>query len=286
MSSLMIAAIVLVFVFSGSMFGMWLSYRLPEHHRSAESRDAVKLATGMLSVLAALVLGLLIASVKNSFDSTDSEIRHFAATLILLNETLSDYGPETATARQMLRGYTARALADNWPEGSATPVQMEDVGSGGLLDGVRAAVLGLRGGDPSHASLRGEASSLVEDALKTRWLLIERSGSSIQTLFLEILIVWITLIFISFGYNAPRNATVATTFGLSAAALAGCIFLIVEMDTPFQGWITVSSTPMRDALAHMDPQRTDLRAPSGLSSVAKTAKLTSALDPGAPQERR
>jgi len=253
MPSLMIAAIVLACVFSGSLFGMWLSYLLPEHHRSAESRDAVKLATGMLSVLAALVLGLLIASVKNSFDSTDSEIRHFAATLILLNETLSDYGAETAPARQKLRRYTARALKDNWPEGSATPVQMEDVGSGELLDGVRSAVLGLPGGDPSHATLRAEAASLVEDALKTRWLLIERAGSSIQTLFLEILIVWITLIFISFGYNAPRNATVATTFVLSAAALAGCIFLIVEMDTPFEGLITVSSTPMRDALAHMKP---------------------------------
>jgi hypothetical protein len=253
MSSLTIAAIVLVCVFSGSLFGMWLSYRLPEHHRTAESRDAVKLATGMLSVLAALVLGLLIASVKNSFDSTDSEIRHFAATLLLLNDTLSDYGPETVPARQMLRGYTVRALEDNWPAKSSTPVQMEDVEAGMLLDGVRSAVLGLPGGDARRAALRAEAAFLVEDALKTRWLLIERAGSSIQPLFMDILVVWITLIFLSFGYNAPRNATVLTTFVLSAAALAGCIFLIVEMDTPFEGLITVSSTSMRNALAHMSP---------------------------------
>jgi hypothetical protein len=253
MSSLTIAAIVSGCVFSGSLLGMWLSYCLPEHHRSAESRDAVKLATGMLSVLAALVLGLLIASVKNSFDNTDSEIRHFAATLILLNQTLADYGPETAEARQMLRSYTVHALADNWPEKGATPIRMEDVEAGKLLDGVRNAVLGLSGGDPRRAALRAEAASLAEDALKTRWLLIERAGSSIQTLFLEILIIWITLIFISFGYNAPRNATVTATFILSAAALAGCIFLIVEMDSPFEGLITVSSTPMHDALSHMSP---------------------------------
>jgi hypothetical protein len=251
MSSLTTAAIVIGCVFSGSLLGMWLSYCLPEHHRSAESRDAVKLATGMLSVLAALVLGLLIASVKNSFDNTDSEIRHFAATLILLNRTLSDYGPETAEARQMLRRYTGRALEDNWPEKGATPVRMEDVEAGGMLDGVQNVVLGLSGEDGRNAALRAEAASLVEEALKTRWLLIERAGSSIQPLFLEILIVWITLIFVSFGYNAPRNATVATTFVLSAVALAGCIFLIVEMDTPFEGLITVSSAPMRNALAHM-----------------------------------
>jgi uncharacterized membrane protein len=253
MSSLTIAAIVLCCVLAGSLIGMWLSYRLPEPHRSAASHDAIKLATGMLSVLAALVLGLLIASVKNSFDTTDTQIRQFAATLILLNQTLADYGTETAEARGMLRRYTDRALADNWPEDKAAPIRMEDVEAGKLLDGARSAILALPAGDPRREALRSGAASLVDDALKTRWLLIERAESSIQPLFLEILIAWITLIFVSFGYNAPRNATVAGSFFLSAVALAACIFLIVEMDTPFEGKITVSSMPMRNALAHMSP---------------------------------
>jgi len=254
MSSLAITAIVLACVLAGSLLGMWLGCRLPEPHQSAASHDAVKLATGMLSVLAALVLGLLIAGVKNSFDTTDTQIRQFAATLILLNQTLADYGRETAEPRAMLRNYTARALADNWPEDKAAPIKMEDVEAGKLLNNVRAAVLDLPSGSPRRDTLRADAVSLVEDALKTRWLLIERAESSIQPLFLEILIAWITLIFISFGYTAPRNATVATSFFLSAAALAACIFLIVEMDTPFEGLLTVSSMPMRNALAHMIAQ--------------------------------
>lgn len=254
MSSLTIAAVVFACVIAGSSLGMWLGIRLPEPHRNSESRDAVKLATGMLSVLAALVLGLLIASVKNSFDTTDAQIRQFAATLILLNQTLLDYGPETAEPRSMLRDYTARALADNWPEGKATPIRMEDQQAGNLLNGIRTAVLRLPGGSPRRDTLRADAASLVGDALKTRWLLIERAESSIQPLFLEILIAWITLIFVSFGYNAPHNATVLMTFLLSGGALAACIFLIVEMDTPFEGLINVSSMPMRNALAHMTPQ--------------------------------
>jgi hypothetical protein len=255
MFSLLTAAVVFAVVFAGAMLGQWVSARLPEHHRSSESHDAVKLTTGMISVLAALVLGLLTASVKNAFDATDSQVRQFASTLILLNETLKDYGDETAAARNQLRRYTARALDDNWPQESSsavkTPVRMEDVEAGELLDGVRLAVLGLPGGDLRRDGLRQEAASLVGTALQTRWLLIERAGTSIQPLLLEILVVWITLIFISFGYNAPRNATVATALFLGAAALAGCLFLIVEMDAPFEGLINISSTPMRSALAHM-----------------------------------
>jgi hypothetical protein len=100
--------------------------------------------------------------------------------------------------------------------------------------------------------LRADAAALVETALQTRWLLIERAGTSMQPLLLEILIAWITLIFLSFGYHAPRNATATAAFILGAAALAGCILLIIEMDSPFEGLITISSMPIRDALAHMN----------------------------------
>ena len=131
------------------------------------------------------------------------------------------------------------------------PVQMEDLQSGALLNGVRLAVLALPGGDPRRDGLRNAAISLVDNALRTRWLLIERAGTSIQPLLLQILVVWITLIFISFGYNAPRNTTVTIALLLGAAALAACIFIIVEMDSPFEYLITVSSAPMHDALAHM-----------------------------------
>lgn len=251
MSSLTITAIVLCCLIAGSLLGLWFGARLPEPYRSPESRDAIKLATELLSVFAALVLGLLIASTKSAFDTTDAQIRQFATTLILLHQTLADYGPETAEPRMMLRSYTARALADNWQGDRASPKEIEDVEAGKLLVGVRTAILGLPGGSPRRDALRTEAASMIEDALKMRLLLVERPESSINPLFLEILIAWIALIFLSFGYTAPRNATVVTTLFLSAIALAACIFLIVEMDAPFEGLIRVSSAPMRSALAHM-----------------------------------
>ena len=64
-------------------------------------------------------------------------------------------------------------------------VRMEDVESGKLLDRVRIAVLALSGGDARLEGLLSEASSLAETALQTRWLLIERAGTSIQPLLLK-----------------------------------------------------------------------------------------------------
>jgi hypothetical protein len=251
MDSYLLASIVFVCVFAGSLLGLWLNAWLPEPHRSPASHDAIKLGTGMVSVLASLVLGLLIASIKNSFDTTDGQIRTFAADLILLDQTLRDYGADTDSARSLLRGYTARAIEDQWPEETGAPVRMEDGESWRLLHDARLAIIDLPADDPHHAALRGAALTLMDGIVQTRWLLIERAESSIQPAFMVILIAWIVLIFVSFGYNAPINATVITAFLICAAALAACLFIITEMDTPFSGLIVVSSHAMRDALAHM-----------------------------------
>lgn len=251
MDSYFVASIVFVCVFAGSLVGLCLNVWLPEKHRSPASHDAIKLGTGMISVLASLVLGLLTASIKNSFDTTDGQMRSFAANLILLDQTLRDYGPETGQARQLVRTYTQQSIEDHWPQQAEHPVQMENTSSGRALDNARLAIVSLPTDNPSRAVLRDSALKLMDSALQTRWLLIERAESSIQPVFMVILIAWITLIFVSFGYNAPPNATVITAFFICAVALSACLFMIVEMDGPFDGLIVVSSHAMRDALAHM-----------------------------------
>jgi hypothetical protein len=253
MNSYLVASIVFGCVFLASLVGMSLNAVLPENHRSQASHDVIKLSTGMISVLASLVLGLLIASVKESFDTADTQMRNFAANLILLDQTLRDWGPETAKARGLLRDYTARSIEDHWPAESDHAFVMENRESGNVLNAARLAILQLIPNDPLHHDLRESAVTLMEGVLQTRWLLIEHAESSIEPVFLVILVTWITLIFVSFGYNAPVNATVVISFLICAGALAACLFVIVEMDGPFDGVIAISSRPMRDALAHMTP---------------------------------
>ena len=185
MDSYLVASIVFACVFLGSLVGLCLNSFLPEHHRSQASHDAIKLGTGMLSVLASLVLGLLIASIKSSFDTTDSQMRNFATELILLDQALRDYGPETAQARDVLRAYTARAIEDQWPRERTTPVQTEDSGAGKALNNAQLAILALHPETSQQRLLRDSALKLFSTVLETRWLLIERSESSIQPILIE-----------------------------------------------------------------------------------------------------
>jgi hypothetical protein len=89
------------------------------------------------------------------------------------------------------------------------------------------------------------------NAVETRWLLFVGHGSSVQGVFLFVVVFWITMIFASFGLSAPRNATVVAVLFVSALSVAGALFLILEMDDPYEGLIKLPSAPYRYTLAHL-----------------------------------
>jgi hypothetical protein len=95
MSSMAISSIVFACVFGGAMLGMFIRAILPQHHLRSDSKDVVKLGMGIVATLSALVLGLLIASAKGSYDAQSAELTQMSAKIILLDRLLAHYGPET-----------------------------------------------------------------------------------------------------------------------------------------------------------------------------------------------
>src|SRR5450756_62828 len=153
MTSITASILVTACVFGGGLIGLYCHRLLPAHHLSKETQEVIKLSTGMLSVLASLVLGLLIATAKTSYDTTDRSIRSYAAELALLNETLRDYGGEASKPRDLLRSYTERLLQDGWPTNGTRPAMLEDDVSRTLLEHVRQAIRALKPVDDGQLTL-------------------------------------------------------------------------------------------------------------------------------------
>ncbi len=248
MSPLAVSGIVFACVFGGALLGAFLRTVLPEHHLSSESRDTVKLGMGLIATMAALVLGLLIASAQSSFDTERSEFTQISANVILLDRVLAHYGPETKEARELLRRAVTRTLNQIWPEDSSHPRQLEPAaGTEGLYDKIQE----LSPQTEAQRSLQSQALSLAMNLGQTRWLMFEQESRSIPMPFLVMLVFWITIIFVSFGLFAPTNATVIVTLFVCALSVSGAIFLILELQQPFGGVIQISSVPLRNALAHL-----------------------------------
>ena len=80
------------------------------------------------------------------------------------------------------------------------------------------------------------------------WLLTTQNNSAIRWQTLAILVFWLTMIFVSFGYSAPQNATVIATLFVCSLSIAGAMYLLVQLDQPYSGYIKVSSAPWRAAI--------------------------------------
>jgi hypothetical protein len=247
MNSLEISFITLAVVFGGALLGIALRSILPENHLAGDSRDVVKLGMGLIATMAALVLGLLIASAKTSFDTQNSELTEMSSRMVLLDRILAHYGPEAQDARAVLRGSVTDAL-DAVTSRDPGALQFGTSTNGELLyDKIQR----LSPKDDAQRSMQSQALNIMIGLGQTRWLLAAQRGNSVSLPLLAVLVSWLAIIFISFGLFAPPNLTVIVSLLVSAVSVSGAIFLILEMYSPYAGLIHVSGAPLRAALAHL-----------------------------------
>jgi hypothetical protein len=249
MSSFAISVLVFACVFGGALLGMFLRRTLPEHHLSAESKSTVNVGIALISTMTALVLGLLVASAASSYNAQKDELTQVSAKFAMLDRLLAHYGPETKETRDMLRSKVAGMLDQIWPHERSRGSQSAPttLGAEALYDQIQQ----LSPQNDSQRFIKGEALSVAVDIGKTRWLMFEQGSVPIPTAFLVVVVFWLTVVFTSYGLYAPRNPTVMVTLFLCALSVAGAILLVLELYTPFEGLIQISSAPLRNALAQL-----------------------------------
>lgn len=243
MSPINISAIIFFCIFGSGLLGMWLGSILPENHLNAETKDVVKLGVGLVGTMAALLLGLLVASAKSSYDARNTELMQLSANTILLDRALAHYGPGTEEIRQTLKLTTARTIDQIWSKnGAALPSQS---GAGVLFDKLQQ----LEPKTDAQRAIQSQAQSTMISIGQTQLLLFAQSSSSISTPFLVVVVFWLSVLFVSFGLFAPRNGTAIATLLIAAISVAGALLLILELDQPFSGLIQIPETPLRNALS-------------------------------------
>jgi hypothetical protein len=249
MSALTLSGTIFVLTLAGIFLGTLLRRSLPEHHLNEHAKDVVRLGVGLIATIAALVLGLLIASAKDSFDRQTSQIRKITADLILLDNILAQYGPEARPVRERIRT-TVGPFADRlWREKEAStraPFETD-----GTAEQVYLEIQKLSPHDNVQRSLQSRAVQISNDLAQVRFLLFVESENLIPTPFLAVLAFWLMIIFASFGLFSPLNATVVTSLCLFALSAACSIFLILELSRPFTGLMSISSAPLRNALENI-----------------------------------
>lgn len=252
MHSIVVAAIVFGSALGGALCGMLLQRILPDTYLQQETKEIVRLGTGLIATMAALVLGLLVSTAKSSFDEKNNNFRGLSLNVVLLDRTLANYGPEAQAARIQLKRTISQTVESIWPADAALP-------AGGIDDGritaegsaLVDALSKLSPQDELHQRLKGDSLQLATELMRDRWRLSQTGDGSLPRAFLIVVAFWLAVLFASFGIFSPQNPLAVAAMIVCATSVAGAIFLIVDLDQPFDGIVTVSSSSLRDALAKL-----------------------------------
>ncbi len=247
METIFFGFVVFACTLTGLVLGVTFRSRRPEHHFASESKDVVKLGAGLIGTMTALVLGLMVASAKNSYDSQKAATTNIFGDSVLLDRVLAHYGPETTQARKLLRDVSMLLTERLWSHESSLSNPTSSAAEA-LYD----AVFALKPTNEVQRALQSQAQNLLTQIGRARLQLFEQSNDRvIPVAFLVVVISWLSAIFFIFGMLSPRNSTVAATLLVCALSTTTALCLVVELENPFNGIISISSSPARAAILQL-----------------------------------
>jgi hypothetical protein len=153
-------------------------------------------------------------------------------------------GPEAEEARRHLLGYVQTSLKE-------VNILEENPDAEASLDAAGTSLRAIRVSDEQKVALWNDARRLYQEVVRQRWVVLDASGGTIPMPLIVLLILWLDIIFASFGYRAPRNTTVTSSFFLAALLISATLYLIVDMDTATTGIIQTSNVPFQRAFAQL-----------------------------------
>ena len=249
MSATAQSLIVFLCIAGSALIGFKVRRFLPEHHLSSDSLLAVSLTTGLAATLVSLVLGLMVSSTHSSFGKLNDDVAQIAAKTIFIDRMLLQYGNQAGESRRLLSRAHAASVdylhAVRSSDGVFSDNAVRQAGLEAFLASVRQLV-------PKNDEQREIKAYVVEQGWRlaeTRWLFAEQNRSSIPPIFFIALVAWLAFIFFGFGLITENNATVLCSLLGGALLASSAIFVILEMDSPLDGLVSVSIAPMENASA-------------------------------------
>ena len=206
---------------------------------------------GLIATITALVLGLLISSAHSEYDAQESEVQQLGVHVYQIDRVLAHFGSESLELRGKLRRLVAADVARIWPDGGVAAAAYAPLSAQQEAEELFEGIAGLAPKTDLERMGQSRALQLLSSVGETRRLLVAQSHGGVSWPFLIVLISWLTVLFFGFGLFARLNATVVAALFVGSLSVAGAVFLILEMNQPFGGWMQISSAPLRDALVQM-----------------------------------
>jgi hypothetical protein len=253
MSSDIFAVGVALAVFGAGLVGLLLQRVLPEHHTSGGSRDMIAAVAGLLTLLCALVTGLLIWTAYGVYSGQNAQIQALAAKVMQLDLALADFGAEATPLRLQLRDGLAKTIDQVW-HASENDSNFAADNFASALQNVRAREKALDALHPTtdeQTRVLGAAKSASDALSQARMQMSFALTAPVSYPLVLTVVGWVVCLFCGFGMTARATMTSTVAMAVGSIAVASAVLLILELSSPYSGIFRASQAPLEQALAVM-----------------------------------
>ncbi|RBP07433.1 hypothetical protein DFR50_12778 [Roseiarcus fermentans] len=253
MSSEKLAFAIAIAVFAGGSIGLILQRVLPERHTTGGPRDMIGAVVGLLTLLSALVLGLLIWTAYGVYAGQNTAIQTLAARVLQFDLALADYGPDANPIRLALRDGVGKSIDEIW--------SADDTDANFVANNFAAALRNLRLREAAlnalHPTNVAQTQALAEakaagDAMgQARLQMSFALSAPISYPLVLTVVVWTFFLFLGYGLMSKGSVTAVLGVLTGAAAIASAFYLIIELSSPYSGLFQTSPAPLEQVLAVM-----------------------------------
>ncbi len=244
---------VAVAVFAGGTLGLVLHRTLPERHRTGGARDMIGAVVGLLTLLSALVLGLLIWTAYGVYAGQNTAIETLAANGLQLDLALQDYGPEGHDLRAQMRERLTKTIDQVWGANQSN-ANFAAANIAAAIRGKRdwqAALDSLHPSTDAQKKALATAKSAVDSIIQSRLQMSFALESPVSYPLVGIVGAWAVFLFCGYGLLSGGNGMSYVAAGVGALAAASAVLLILELSSPYSGMFRASPAPLKDVLAVM-----------------------------------
>jgi hypothetical protein len=249
MGSLTLAAIVFAVVFVGGAIGLELQRRLPESFTTGGPRDMTGAVVGLMTLLLALVLGLLIWTAYGVYSTQKGSVQTLAITDLKLDEAFQDYGPEAAEGHRIVREGIKHTIAEIWGGSHDEKAVIHKFGYARANLKARIALLNtLQPASDQQTAAKTEATQAAIAIDQTLAQMTLALVDPISYSLISIVVAWAAFLFCGYGLLSKRHPMSYVVLVIGAMGVASAIYLIADLISPFSGVFVISPAPLVDVL--------------------------------------
>jgi hypothetical protein len=240
MHSLYRSIIVAAITFGASVVGMALQWVVPADALTA-SKGSVGAMVGLITLLLALVLGLLVFTAFSVYTTQQAEGYSLGPVVIELDVLLEQYGADAIRGRVGLREALGRARRRFFGDVKRGPQAHTFEETRATMTWMNTYFDSLQPSTERQRQLLTSARDLAKKFAETQMLMTRQLANPFPPYVLAVVVCWASALFLGNGLVAPANAIAVLAHLAGAIAVASAVFLILELSQPYTGVIRLNS---------------------------------------------